>query len=62
MAGGPRRVTGAGAPGAVNRRAGGRSRGGAGSGTQNTSTKLYFSAKTVEISDIGGGYVYLTQH
>ena len=55
-------MTGAGAPGAVNRQAGGRGCGVAGPETQKTSTNLYFYAKTVEISNIGGGHVYLTQH
>ena len=55
-------MAGAGAPGAVNRQAGGRGCGVAGPETQKTSTNLYFYAKPVEISNIGGGYVYLTQH
>ena len=54
-------MTGAGAPGAVHRRAGGRGSGGAGPETQKTSTNLYFLAKPVEISNIGGHDGVVTQ-
>ena len=42
IAGGVYRAAGAGGPGAVNRQAGGRVSGGAGPGTQNTLSTLYF--------------------
>ena len=61
VAGGPRRATGAGAPGAVNRQAGGRGSGVAGPKTQKMIPKLYFWPKPTETLYTSGGNVCLTQ-